>query len=334
MMSKVKNRKAVDVITEEEKEMRVVFSEKMNELAERDKRVVYLDADLVNSIKMVDFSKRHHDQFIDCGIQEANMIGVAAGMSAIGLIPFVHTFGSFATRRVMDQLFISAAYAGLNVRIFGSDPGVTATLNGGTHMTFEDMGMLRCVPKVTILEPTDSVMLADLMQQMKDMWGVFYIRLSRKKVQKIYSEGTTFTIGKAEKLCDGTAVSIFATGICVAEALRAKEILDEKGISAAVYNMFTIKPVDKKTIIQAAQETGAIVTAENHNIINGLGSAVAEVLSENCCVPLERVGVDDRFGEVGDVAYLMKNFGLTADDIVRKAEKVIARKGHRRRCVE
>ena len=326
MTSVMKNKKVMDVVREEEIEMRTVFAEKMDEFAEADKRVVYLDADLANSIKMADFSKKHPEQFVNCGIQEANMIGAAAGMSAAGLIPFVHTFGPFATRRVMDQLFISAAYAQLNIRLFGSDPGVTATLNGGTHMPFEDMGMLRCVPEVTILEPTDSAMLADLMGQTKDMWGVFYMRLSRKKAKKIYRDGSTFTIGKAEKLCSGTDVSIFAAGICVAEALRAKEMLDEKGISAAVYNMFTIKPVDKESIIRAAQETGAIVTAENHNIINGLGSAVAEVLSENCCVPLERVGVNDRFGEVGDVGYLMKTFGLTAEDIMKKADKAIARK--------
>jgi transketolase len=193
-------------------------------------------------------------------------------------------------------------------------------------MPFEDIGMMRCVPEVTILEPADSVMLADLMRQVKDLWGVHYLRLSRKKAQKIYRDGSTFTIGKAEKLRGGSDVSIFATGICVAEALKAAQMLADKGTQAAVYNMFTIKPVDREAIIRAAKETGAIVTAENHNIINGLGSAVAEVITENCPVPQERVGVQDRFGEVGDVGYLMKTFGLTAGDIAAKAEKAIARK--------
>lgn len=320
------NEKVMETIAPEDREMRVVFAEKMDEFAQKDEKVVYLDADLANSIKMTPFSKKYPERFINCGIQEANMVGVAAGMSAVGLKPFAHTFATFASRRVMDQVFISGAYAKLNIRLFGSDPGVTASMNGGTHMPFEDIGMMRCVPEVTILEPTDSVMLADLMEQTKDLWGVFYIRLSRKIAQKIYKDGAKFTIGKAEKLRDGKDVSIFATGICVAEALKAEKILKEKGISAAVYNMFTIKPIDAEAVIEAAKATGAVVTAENHNIINGLGSAVAEVLSENCCVPLERVGVKDKFGEVGDVNYLMKTFELTAEDIVTKAERAISRK--------
>jgi transketolase len=176
------------------------------------------------------------------------------------------------------------------------------------------------------MEPTDSVMLEDLMRQTKDLWGVFYMRLSRKKAKKIYRDGSTFTIGKAEKLRDGKDLSIFASGICAAEAIQARTILEEKGISAAVYNMFTIKPIDRDAVLQAAEETGAIVTAENHNIINGLGSAVAEALGEGCPVPLERVGVQDRFGEVGDVSYLMKTFGLRAEDIAGKAERVVERK--------
>lgn len=306
--------------------MRAVFAEKMHQFAQEDERIIYLEADLMNSIGMVGFSKTYPERTINCGIQEANMIGVASGISATGLVPFVHTFGTFASRRVMDQVFLSAAYAKLNVRIIGSDPGVTAALNGGTHMPFEDIGMMRCVPEVTIIEPADSVMLADVLETTKNSFGVFYIRLSRKKAAKIYEDGSKFEIGKAAKLRDGKDVTIFATGICVAEALKAAELLAGEGISAAVSNAFTIKPVDKEAIIAAAKETGAIVTAENHNVINGLGSAVAEVLSENACVPLERIGVQDRFGEVGDVKYLMKTFQLTAEDIAEKAKKAISRK--------
>lgn len=318
--------KVSQTITEESKEMRAVFAETMARMTQDDNRVIYLEADLMNSIGMVGYSKNYPQNTINCGIQEANMIGVASGMSAVGLIPFVHTFGTFASRRVMDQVFLSAAYAKLNVRIIGSDPGVTAALNGGTHMPFEDYGMMRCVPEVTILEPTDSVMLADLVETTKDLYGVFYIRLSRKKAVRIYEDGSKFEIGKAVSLRDGKDVTIFATGICVAEALKAADILASEGITAAVSNMFTIKPIDKDAIIAAAQKTGAIVTAENHNIINGLGSAVAEVLSENIYAPLERIGVNDRFGEVGDVGYLMKTFGLTAEDIADKARKAISRK--------
>ena len=315
-----------DTIRDDSKEMRATFAEMMTKFAQEDNKVIYLEADLMNCLGMIGFSKTYPERTINCGIQEANMIGVAAGMSAVGLIPFVHTFGVFASRRVMDQVFLSAAYAKLNVRIIGSDPGVTAASNGGTHMPFEDMGMMRCIPEVTILEPTDSVMLADLMEKTKNTFGVFYIRLFRKKAAKIFEDGSKFEIGKAAKLREGKDVTIFATGICVVEAIKAANILADEGISAAVSNMFTIKPIDKEAIIEAANKTGCIVTAENHNIINGLGSAVSEVLCENICVPLERIGVHDRFGEVGDVGYLMKTFGLTANDIAEKARRAILRK--------
>jgi len=313
-------------IQEEVQEMRAVFAEVMEELSQADERVIYLDCDLMNSIGMTKYWKAHPKKTINCGIQEANMVGVAAGMSAAGLIPFAHTFGTFATRRVMDQVFVSAAYAKLNVRIIGSDPGVTAALNGGTHMPLEDIGMMRCIPEVTILEPTDSVMLADMLRQTKDRHGVFYIRLSRKKAVKIYQDESTFTIGKAAKLRDGSDVTIFATGIEVSEALKAANMLQEEGISAVVSNIFTIKPIDTEAVIEAARNTGAIVTAENHNVINGLGSAVSEALSENIPCPLERIGVRDRFGEVGPVDYLKKTFGLNAEDIVKAAKRAIDRK--------
>ncbi len=320
--------KVMKEIQDEAVEMRMVFAQKMDSMAAVDKRVVYLEADLGKSIGMVDFFTKYPDRSVNCGIQEANMIGTAAGMSAVGLVPFVHTFGTFATRRVMDQIFVSAAYAKLNVRIIGSDPGITASLNGGTHMPFEDIGALRCIPEVTIIEPADTVMLSDVMESVKDRYGVFYIRLSRKKAQKIYADGSKFEIGKAVPLREGKDVTIFATGICIAEALKAAAILESEGISVAVSNMFTIKPIDTEAIIEAAKKTGAIVTAENHNIINGLGSAVAEVLSEHLPVPLERVGVEDRFGQVGTVPYLMETYGLTAQVIVEKARRAIARKGN------
>lgn len=313
-------------IKTEEVEMRSVFARVMEDMASKDERVIYMDCDLMNSIGMAKYWKEHPEKAINCGIQEANMIGVAAGMSATGLIPYVHTFGTFATRRVMDQVFVSAAYAKLNVRIIGSDPGITASLNGGTHMPFEDMGMMRCIPNVTIIEPTDSIMLEDIIRQTKDQYGVFYIRLSRKKSEQIFEQGSTFQIGKSAKIRDGKDVTIFATGICVAEAVKAAEILEKEGIHAAVSNMFTLKPIDQSAVIEAAKTTGAIVTAENHNIINGLGSAVAEVLAEHASAPLERVGAKDRFGEVGPVDYLKKTIGLTAQDIAQAAKKAIARK--------
>lgn len=310
----------------ESKEMRAAFAETMIELAREDDRIIYLEADLMKSIGMNGFSEQFPRQTVNCGIQEANMIGTAAGMSATGLIPYVHTFGPFASRRVMDQVFVSAAYAKLNVRIIGSDPGVTASMNGGTHMPFEDFGVMRCIPEVTIIEPTDTVMLSDMIRQTRDRYGVFYIRLSRKKSFKVYDEGSTFEIGKSVSLREGKDVTIFATGIMVEESLKAASQLEKEGISAAVSNMFTIKPIDVEAVINAAEKTGALVTAENHNILNGLGSAVAEILVENQCVPMERVGVQDRFGQVGSVDYLKKEYGLTADMIVEKAKRAISRK--------
>lgn len=313
-------------ILPEAQEMRAVFAKVIADMAEKDSRVIYMDCDLMNSIGMAKYWKEHPDRAVNCGIQEANMIGAAAGMSATGLIPFTHTFGTFASRRVMDQVYISAAYAGLNVKIIGSDPGVTATLNGGTHMPLEDIGMMRCVPEITIVEPADSVMLEDLLRKAKDTYGVFYIRLSRKVSEKIYKDGSSFEIGRAAKLREGKDATIFAMGICVADSLKAAELLSEEGIEAGVSNMFTIKPIDKEAVIDAARTTGAIVTAENHSILNGLGSAVSEILAENVCCPLERIGARDRFGEVGSMDYLKKAMGMTVEDIMEAVRKAVARK--------
>lgn len=318
--------KIVDKIEPEQLEMRGMFAKVMDEMATEDDRVIYFDADLMNSIGMTDFCKKFPNRTFNCGIQEANMIGTASGISAVGFIPFVHTFGCFATRRVLDQIFISSAYAKLNVRIIGSDPGITAAFNGGTHMPFEDLGLMRGIPEVTVLEPTDTVMLADLLKQTKNLYGVFYIRLARKKAEKMFMEGSKFSLGKAVTLREGSDVTIIASGIMVAEAMRGANELCKEGISARVINMFTIKPIDADAIIDSAKQTGAIVTAENHNIINGLGSAVAEVLAEKCPVPLERIGIKDEFGEVGPVDFLKKKFELTSEDIVKLAKRAISRK--------
>lgn len=306
--------------------MRDVYADTMIDLAAHNERIVYLEADLMNSIGMVKFAKQFPQRAINCGIMEANMIGAAAGMSAVGMIPFTHTFGCFATRRALDQVFLSGAFARTNIRMLGSDPGVTAAFNGATHMPFEDVGSLRDIPGITIIEPTDSVMLEDIVRQTAALHGIFYIRLSRKNSVKIYEDGSTFEIGKAATLRQGKDVTLIASGVCVAECMAAAATLSGLGIEAEVLNMFTIKPVDREAIIAAAEKTGAIVTAENHSIYNGLGSAVAEVLVENIPVPMERIGVQDHFGEVGSVDYLMKKFGLSADAIAEKAKKAVARK--------
>jgi transketolase len=307
----------------EEVMMRDVYCRTLIDLAENDSRIVVLDADLMKSMGMLPFQQAFPERTFNCGVQEANMIGIAAGLSATGKVPYAHSFGTFATRRCFDQIFLSAAYAKLNVRIIGSDPGITAAYNGGTHMPMEDMGIMRNVPEMNVIEPVDSIMFADIIRQLADLYGVFYVRLLRRNAIQVYAEGSTFTIGKAVTLKAGTDVTIMATGLMVVESLKAAEILSARGIEARVVNVFTIKPLDREMVIQCAEETGCIVTAENHNIIGGLGSAVAEVLVENCPVPMGRIGCRDRFGEVGPVDYLKEIFGMTAQHITDKVMEVL-----------
>jgi len=305
--------------------MRAAYCDTLMQLAEQDSRVVALDADLMSSMGMKPFLEKYPQRTFNCGVQEADMVGIAAGLSATGKVPFAHTFGPFASRRCFDQIFISAAYAQLNVRIIGSDPGITAAYNGGTHMPFEDMALLRTIPNATILEPADGVMLENLLRQVKDLYGVFYIRLLRKEPVIIYEPRSTFEIGKGVVLREGTDVTLMSSGYLLPDTLEAAELLAKQGVSARVVDMFTWKPIDTELIVKCANETGAIVTAENHSIIGGLGSAVAEVLVENAPVPMERIG-SNRFGEVGPVDYLKKAFHMTVEDIVAKAVKALDRK--------
>ena len=318
--------KLVDTILPETKEMRKVLCETMMEMAKEDPSVVYFDCDVMNSIGMVPFAKEYPDRAVNCGIQEANMVAAAAGASATGLKPLTHTFGPFAARRVIDQVYISAAYAGLNVRMLGSDEGISAAYNGGTHMPIEDVGLMRTIPNITVLDATDTAMFRDLLRQTKDMYGVFYIRFPRAITPKIYEDGSTFEIGKAARLREGNDVTIFCSGILVADALRAADMLAAEGITAAVSNIFTLKPIDRDAVIEAARNTGAIVTAENATVINGLGSAVCDVLAETIPTPVEKIGVPDRFGEVGSIDYLKRIFHMTAEDIVEAAKRAVARK--------
>lgn len=306
--------------------MRTAYCETLMELAKDNPNIIALDADLVGSSGMGPFFKAYSEQSIDCGIAEANMIGIAAGLSATGKIPFAHSFGCFSSRRACDQIMISAAYAKLNVKIVGSDPGITAAYNGGTHMPFEDMGVLRSIPQITLIEPTDPAMTCDIVRQVSTLQGVHYIRLARKNVTGIYEDGSTFNIGKGNVLHSGTDVTIVASGIMIAEALNAAIKLNDQGISAAVVDMFTWKPMDNELIGQMAAATGAIVTAENHNIIGGLGAAVAEASSKTVPVPIEMVGINDMFGQVGTQDYLRTAYDLTDDAIVKASLRVIERK--------
>ncbi|WP_458863097.1 transketolase family protein [Acidaminobacterium chupaoyuni] len=320
------NYKVKETLENEAKEMRAVYTQTLCEMAREDSRICVLDADLIGSSGVGAFFKEFPDRAVDCGIQEANMIGMAAGLSAAGMVPFAHSFGPFATRRVLDQIFISCAYGKQNVRIIGSDPGVTAAYNGGTHMPFEDMGCLMSIPDITLIEPTDSVQLREVVKMLQNAYGVYYIRLLRKNAVGIFEEGSAFEFGKAPVLREGKDVAIVCSGIMVAEAMKAAEILASRGVEAAVINAFTWKPLDDETINAYAKTCGAVVTAENHNVVGGLGSAVASSLAKHTPVPMEMVGVQDEFGEVGTVDYLQNRFGLTAAKIVESAEKAIARK--------
>ena len=307
-------------------EMRNVLCATLVELASKNPNIVAMDADTLGSSGFKPFRKAYPDRYIDCGIEEANMIGVAAGMSAVGKIPFVHSFGPFVSRRVYDQVFLSCAYAKLNVKIIGSDPGVTAAYNGGTHMPFEDMGILRVIPTITLVEPSDEVQLANILPQIANLYGTVYIRLKRKNPITIYEEGSTFEIGRAAVLRPGKDVTLIASGIMVAQALKAAATLAAEGIDARVVDSFTWKPLDEACVTACAKETGASGTCENHNIIGGLGGAVAETVCANAPVPVERVGIPDIFGEVGTEAWLTDHFQLTPDAIVAAAKKAISRK--------
>lgn len=316
-------------LTVDNKAMKDVYIETLIELAKEDERIVVLDADLMNSNSTIEFKKAYPDRALNVGVQEANMIGLAAGLAATGKVPFTHTFSCFNTRRALDQIYMSVAYAKLPVCIVGTDPGISASFNGGTHMPLEDVGVVRGIPTMTVIEPVDNVMIRSILKDVVNHGGPVYLRVNRKQPVQVYSEDADFVLGKGKVLRAGEDVTIIATGLMVSEALQATEILEVQGVNAQVVNIFTIKPIDQDLIVRCAQGTGAIVTAENHNVLNGLGSAVAEVCAEHCPVPIERIGVQDLFGEVGPVDYLQKRFAMTAEDIVKKTLKVLTRKKER-----
>lgn len=310
----------------DEREMRQTLAGALVERAKTDDRIVVIEADLMSCHATKVFKQEFPERFVNVGIAEQNMIGIAAGMSTMGKIPFAYSFGPFATRRCYDQIFISVAYARQNVKIVGTDPGVLAEYNGGTHMPFEDMALMRAIPHMVCFEPVDATMLEKAVDQIVDYQGAVYIRLQRKKAEKVFDDTLNFELGKAIKIKDGKDVTLIASGIMVARAIEAAELLKEDGISARVVNIHTWKPIDKDAIIKSAKETGAIVTCENHNVCNGLGSAVAEVVCQNSPVPMRLVGVKDEFGQVGKNAYLSEQYHITTQDIVEAAREVVKNK--------
>ena len=300
----------------------------LNEMMAEDKSICYVDCDLMGCINTKMLRKNYPDRAFEAGIAEANGAGVAAGLAATGKKVFYHSFGTFSSRRCYDQIYMSAAYAGLSVRVLGSDAGVTAAFNGGTHMPLEDAAMYLSIPETTVLDPADYDQLASITRQLVNVEGVSYTRFVRKGIIQVYGEGSEFEIGKGVVLheSDNDVATIITSGIMVDESLKAYEALQAEGISVRVIDMFTWKPLDEDLVIKAAKETGAIVTAENHNVTCGLGSVVANCLAKNCPTVQEFVGVQDRFGQVGPQDFLMDEYGLRAANIVEAVKKAVARK--------
>ncbi len=307
-------------------EMRQVFASELDSLMEKDKRICIIDADLAKASGTINLREKYPDRAFDVGVAEANMASVAAGLSSYGFVPFITSFAVFASRRICDQVAISIAYAKQNVKIVGTDPGISAELNGGTHMPFEDIGVLRSIPTMVIFEPVDETQLRKAMPKIVDYNGPVYLRLFRKPQPDIFDQTYDFDLFKADVVHEGSDVTILATGIMMHKALDAAKILESQGIHPEIINVHTIKPLDEETILRSVKKTGAVVTAENHNVIGGLYSAVSEMLGSNYPVYMERVGIEDRFGEVGKIDELAEHFGLTAENIVEKTLKVISNK--------
>jgi transketolase len=300
----------------------------LNEMMAQDKSICYVDCDLMSCINTTMLRKAYPDRAFEAGIAEANAAGVAAGLAATGKKVFLHSFGTFSSRRIYDQIYMSAAYAGLTVHVLGSDAGVTAAFNGGTHMPLEDAGMYLNIPETTVIDAADYDQLASVTRGIVDVSGVTYIRFVRKGIIQVYGEGSEFTIGKGVVLHESAddQATIITSGIMVDESLKAYEQLQAEGISVRVIDMFTWKPLDEELVLKAAAETGAIVTAENHNVTCGLGSTVANCLAKNRPTVQEFVGVQDRFGQVGPQDFLMDEYGLRAANVTAAVKKAISRK--------
>ncbi|SHF03372.1 transketolase family protein [Clostridium fallax] len=307
-------------------EMRKVLCETMENLMNKHDNIIFMDGDLAEANGTMPLRKVFPERAFDTGISEQNMASMAAGMSAYGMNPYICTFTAFSTRRICDQIAISMAYAKQNIKIIGTDAGIASELNGGTHMSFEDIGVLRSIPNVTIVDLADEVQLKEALIETVDHKGVLYLRMPRKEAPKIYDENYKFDLYKGDVIKEGTDVTIFCTGIMCKPSIDACEMLKNEGINAEVINIHTIKPIDKDIILNSLKKTKAAVTCENHNIIGGLYSAVSEVVARNYPVSVEPVGVDDHFGEVGSMKFLSKKYNMTAEDIVLACKKVIKTK--------
>lgn len=308
------------------KATREAYGDALKEAGSLYQDIIVLDADLSKSTKTNVFQKAYPERHFNAGIAEQNLMGVAAGLAAAGKIPFASTFAMFATGRAYEQVRNSICYPKLNVKIAATHAGLTVGEDGATHQANEDIALMRAIPNMTVIVPADAAETRQAVLWAAQYKGPVYLRLGRAGVDDIFGDDYTFEHGKAVQIAQGTDVTLIATGIMVGPAVKAAEELKQQGISARVLNIHTIKPIDKAAIIKAAQDTGAIVTCEEHNIIGGLGSAVAEVLVENHPALMERVGVLDTFGESGTPNALVAKYQLTATDIVKAAQKVLSRK--------
>ena len=305
--------------------MRAAYVDTIMALAEENKNIVVLEADLMSCTNTGCFKKAYPERFFNVGIAEANMVGIAAGLSTLGKIPFAASFGCFASRRAYDQFFLSANYARLNVKLVGTDPGVTAAFNGGTHMPFEDLALMRVVPNLTVIEPSDPRSCAAFVREIAGTYGSAYLRIPRKAVPFLYPENEPFKIGQAKVLKEGKDLCFVALGsLMVNQSLKACETLAAEGISAGVLDVLSLKPIDREAILKAAGNVRGIISAENAQIAGGLGSAVAEILAEaGCKCRFARVGIRDEFGEVGTQDYLTVRFGLDEKSLAAKARELL-----------
>lgn len=308
------------------KEITQIYNETMEELFQEDSKVVYLDADLMGSLKTKELWKKYPDNVFNTGIQEANMVGVACGMYIAGHKPYIHSFAPFASRRVFDQIFISGAYAKKRIKVIGSDAGIAATYNGGTHMYFEDIGLYRTIPGACIVDVSDGTMFSYLLKELKDYDGIVYFRTARRGVKDIYSAEETFEPGKGKILMEGNDATIIASGLQVEQAILAAKQLYEEGISVRVIDPITVKPLDEELIIESAKKTGLIVTTENHNVCGGLGDAVASLVAGIFPVPVLKNGIPDVFGQVGFDEYLREQYKIRSCDIVELVKKGLKKK--------
>lgn len=310
----------------ENMEMRQVLAAGLEKLMAENKNIVVIDADLSKPNGTFPLKNKFPDRVFDVGIAEQNMASVAAGMASYGFIPLIFTFTPFATRRIADQVAISCAYAGQNVKIFGTDPGIAAEFNGGTHMSMEDIGIMRAIPELVIFEPVDVFQLAAALPAIIAYPGAMYIRMWRKKIDNVFGENYKFDLFTADVVKQGKDVTVLASGLMVQHAVKAAEGFKAAGIDAEIINVHTIKPLDEKTILSSLKKTGAAVVCDNGNYCGGLCEAAAGLSVRNFPVPMEFVAVDDRFGQVGKLDFLAEEYKLRPEDIAAAARKVIARK--------